>query len=158
MSLQPGRGGLRPEGQIGGRMSEVILLDSSVIIGARKGEEACREVLLEAEQIPGRFFVTPEVAGEVGQLPPGVSVWREEGAVAFDPKKTKANVDKEFGGPGGSRKPPSDADLSLIELCKRVDAVVSIVARDSDIEHAYYALPKGIRERVDLLEPEEYVS
>lgn len=134
-----------------------VLLDANVIIGARKGDGHCIAVLNDARAVPGRYWVTAEIAAEVGKLPQGIGVWPPAQPVGFNAAKLKAYVSKEYGGAGGTRTPPSKGDHSLVETAAANPRFTVLVTSDKDLEHLYYGLPAESR-RFTLMAPSAFTK
>ena len=140
---------------------ERFLLDANIIIGARRGDRYSKRILSARGLF--QFLVTEEIAEELGKVgvPPGVEVVPSRPPtkkVAFDAPAFKAYIEKEFGGPGGSRKELSRADKSLVRVYTLDPTIRGIVSSDKrDIEYAAYNYPELNRE-VLILTAEEFVK
>lgn len=135
---------------------DIVLLDANVIIGARKGDPHCRAILEDARYRPDFYYVTPEIAEEVRMIPAGISVWQGGQEVGFNASALKAYIDKEYGGPGGSRRPPSRADKSLLEAARTDPAIRMIISSDRDLLDGVLLESPSLRKRTRCVSPEEY--
>jgi len=143
------------------KVAKKFLIDSNIIIGAERGDASCRRILSAYDRF--QLVVTEEVAREVGveKLPEVVSIISTKvprQIAAFDPRKTKAYIDKEYGSPGGSRRGLSTADKSIIRLFARDSTIDGIVSNDKrDMEHGLYNMD-GLDRRPLVLSAKEFVD
>lgn len=131
-------------------------MDSNIVIGAGKGNWSCQKVLELGRDGRMELLTTAEVSAELGGvLPSGIKLWPPRATVKLtrDYRALKARIDKDYGGPGGTRREPSAADRSLVVAAAQDETIRAIISDDSsDLEWLYYnALRPEVRDRVTLL-------
>lgn len=141
---------------------ELFLVDANVIIDAREGNQSAGRILQSAESGDIILEAPPSITNEVGgKLPDAVDEWRPPEQIPVSAgrrmEELESFIEKEYGGPGGSRKEPSEADKALVKAAVKDPMVQGIITSDTgDIEHLMYQLDQG--DRVDIYAPEEIAN
>ena len=115
-----------------------FLVDANIIIGAKKGDKYCIQVLTLAEEGKIKLVTTREISEEV-RMPNHVRV-----ITIPKTKRTAYNYDgflrylqKNYGR-GGKREEPSNADKSLVQAFTNGN-YSGIISDDSDIGYIVYS-------------------
>lgn len=113
-------------------MTPKFLVDTNVVIAAKKSAGPARTVIQYAEGGRVRLLITQEIMAELSLWPRGVEVWTpgREGATGFSPSALKSYIDKEYGLDGGQRRPPSAADQSLVDAFDSDTTIRGIISDD----------------------------